>query len=306
MRILFLFLDGVGLGNDNPEYNPLAGSYLPVIQKLLNGARLVKGNAPIDSARATFLALDPCLGIPGLPQSASGQATLLTGENIPAILGEHYGPKPNPPIAQLLSNGNLFSTIKKAGKEVAFLNAFPQGYFRAIESGKRLPGAIAMAALHAGVALKTKEDLYHGNALSADFTGEGWRNYLGYPDAPILDPITAGHQLSMLAQTVDFSIFEYWPTDLVGHRQDMDGAREILTILNGVLTGLLEKWVDEEGLIFITSDHGNLEALDTRRHTDNPVPCLLIGNHEIRHQFAQNLHDLTGIYPAVLRIMAYK
>ena len=46
--------------------------------------------------QVSLLALDAGLGVEGLPQSATGQAVLLTGVNIPAELGYHYGPKPNP------------------------------------------------------------------------------------------------------------------------------------------------------------------------------------------------------------------
>jgi hypothetical protein len=96
-RLLFLFLDGVGLGTDNPMINPFAGAAMPNLRSLLGGQPLVASAAPIESPRATLLPLDACLGVPGAPQSATGQATLLTGRNVPAELGYHYGPKPNPP-----------------------------------------------------------------------------------------------------------------------------------------------------------------------------------------------------------------
>jgi len=52
---------------------------------------------------------------------------------------------------------------------------------------------------------------------------------------------------------------------------------------------LLDAWDDRQGLILLTSDHGNLEDLSTRRHTSNPVPALLIGNEELRGQFVDAL-----------------
>lgn len=48
-------------------------------------------------------------------------------------------------------------------------------------------------------------------------------------------------------------------------------------------------------MILITSNHGNIEDLSTRRHTANPFPCLLIGPLEARRGFADGLVDLTGI-----------
>jgi hypothetical protein len=302
-HVLFLFLDGVGLGANDPQANPFAAAKLPTFEKLLGEARLLAGQAPIESTQATLLAIDAQLGVPGMPQSATGQAALLTGKNVPALIGEHYGPKPNPVIEKMLANGNLFSVLTKDGKKAALLNAFPPGYFEAIESGRRLPGAIAMAARYAGVALKTADDLYAGQAMSADFTGDGWRTMLGYPDLPLLTPPQAGARLAELAQAYHLAFFEHWPTDVVGHRQNMPAAIEILQTLDGVLAGLLPRWQAEEGLILITSDHGNMEDLDTRRHTRNTVPCMVIGALALRRRFTRSLEDLTGIYPAILDVL---
>ena len=137
------------------------------------------GAAPFESQRATLLPLDACLGVPGTPQSATGQATLLIGRNVPAEIGYHYGPKPNPAVAAYLRSsngahgGNLFQSLRDAGKQSALLNAYPEGYFATIASGRRLYSAIPLAVVSAGVALKTADDLNAGRALSADFTGRG-------------------------------------------------------------------------------------------------------------------------------------
>ncbi|MGC8856443.1 MAG: alkaline phosphatase family protein, partial [Anaerolineae bacterium] len=105
-----------------------------------------------------------------------------------------------------------------------------------------------------------------GRALSADFTAQGWRNMLGFADAPLFSPQQAGAQLANLARQYDFSLFEYWASDYAGHKQDMAWALDQLQTFDGVLAGLLQQW-DDDGLILITSDHGNLEDLSTRRHT---------------------------------------
>ena len=301
MRILFIFLDGVGLGADDPEINPFARAEMPTLQALLGGHKLLAGVAPFVGERASLYALDASLGVSGLPQSATGQTVLLTGINVPARIGEHYGPKPNPPVAMFLQNGTLFSRLKQAGRSAASLNAYPPRYFHGVDSGKRLYSAIPFAVTSAGIPLLTKDDLYAGRALSADFTGEGWTEMLGFPDAPVLSPQAAGHKLATLAQAHDFSLFEYWASDYAGHKQDMPWALRQLNVLDDVLLGLLHAWDDAQGLILITSDHGNLEDLSTRRHTGAAVPGLLIGSPEARAAFAADLHDLTGIAPAIWR-----
>ena len=303
MKFLFFFLDGIGLGAPDPAKNPFARAKMPVLQNLLNGNRMLASAHPIESRRASLLALDACLGVDGMPQSATGQATLLTGQNVPASIGYHYGPKPNPQVAEFLRNGNLFSMLRKAGKQTAFLNAYPPRYFQAIESGLRLYSAIPLAATSAGITLKTADDLANGEALSADLTSEGWRDHLGFTKTTVLSPLQAGKKLGEIAQIYDFAFFEYWLSDYAGHRQDMDQAIALLQILDGVLAGLLDVWQDNEGLILLTSDHGNLEDLSTRRHTQNPVPALLIGDPELRHAFCAGLENLADIAPSISELM---
>jgi len=302
MKFLFLFLDGVGLGDGNPNNNPFARVVMPTLQELLGGQRLLKATAPYECERATLIGLDACLGIEGLPQSATGQAALLTGINIPARINNHYGPKPNPAVAGLLRDSNLFISLDKKGRQSALLNAYPPGYFEAIESGRRLYAAIPLAVTSAGIPLKTVEDLYAGQALSADFTGQGWRDHLGYQDTPVYTPHQVGEKLTNLTKAYDLAFFEFWPSDYAGHQQDMDAALSMLETFDQVLAGLLDTWDDQDGLILITSDHGNMEDLTTRRHTVNPVPGLVIGSKQMRETFTSKLNDLTGITPAILHL----
>jgi 2,3-bisphosphoglycerate-independent phosphoglycerate mutase len=304
MRVLFIFLDGVGLGIDNPNINPLARIEMPFLQSLLGGKKLLAKSAPFVGERATLLPLDASLGVNGLPQSATGQAVLLTGINVPKEIGEHYGPKPNPAVAKYLLNGNLFSQLIKAGKTATLLNAYPPRYFRGVESGKRLYSAIPLAVTSAGLRLFDKDDYYAGKALSADFVGNGWRGMLGFPDAPVYEAREAGNKLAELASHYDFAFFEYWASDYAGHKQDMNWAIEQLKTFDEVLQGLCNSWDDKNGLILITSDHGNMENLSTRRHTDAKVPGLLIGSSEARAAFGSGLNDLTGIHKRILRAIS--
>ena len=303
MKILFLFLDGIGLGDNEPEKNPFARANMPYLQSLLGGQTLIRETAPFEGERASLLAVDPNLGVKGLPQSATGQAVLLTGINIPAELNYHYGPKPNPEVAQYLDEKTIFAKTVKAGKKTALLNAYPSRYFEGIDSGKRLYSAIPLALTNAGLSLFTQDDYFAGRALSADFTGKGWREFMSLRDAPLFEPEEAGKKLAQLAKQYDFSFFEYWASDYAGHKQDMDSAVSQLETFDGVLKGLLETWHNEDGLILLTSDHGNMEDLSTRKHTSAHVPLLLFGDKNDRREFQKDIHDLTGIAPAVMRLL---
>ena len=301
MRVLFIFLDGIGLGENNPETNPFACAKMPNLNQLLEGRSLLKDSAPFHGERATLLAIDPSVGVSGLPQSATGQGILMTGINIPAELGYHYGPKPNPEVAAFLGDGTLFSRFANAGKKAALLNAYPPRYFDGIDSGKRLYSSIPMAVTKAGLELFRHEDLFAGRALSADFTGAGWRTMLGFPAAPTLDTYHAGRKLVSLANQYDFSLFEYWASDYAGHKQQMETAVELMETFDGVLGGILDEINENELLVLITSDHGNMEDLSTRKHTDENVPALIIGNRSAREEFSRDMDDLTDIAPAIWR-----
>lgn len=302
MKLLFLFLDGIGLGEDKPEINPFAKANMPYLQSALEGKKLLQSSAPIDNDLISLRAVDPTLGVAGLPQSATGQAVLLTGINIPKELGYHYGPKPNPETAQYLETNTIFHKVIKANKTTALLNAYPPRYFDGIDSGKRLYSAIPLALTNANLSLFTHEDYFAGKALSADFTGQGWREFLGFPNAPLFDPYTAGIKLAELAKQYDFSFFEYWASDYAGHKQDMESAVRQLEIFDGVLAGLASHWQNEDGLILLTSDHGNMEDVSTRKHTSNPVPLLLCGDKKIRAEFT-GVKQLTEISPAIEKIL---
>lgn len=296
-----MFLDGVGLGPDDPLTNPFACADLPNLQKLLDGEKLIAASAPFNGESASLLALDAALGVVGLPQSATGQAVLLTGRNIPAEIGYHYGPKPDKATAAYLLDGGIFGELTRAGKQAALVNAYPPGYFHSIDSGRRNFSSIPLAVTSAGLSLFTSDDLLAGQAISADFTAQGWRERMNMPDIPVMTLLESGEHLASLARKFDFAFFEYWLTDYAGHGQDMPAALSLLEQFDVVLGSLLDGW-QETDLLLITSDHGNLEDLSTRRHTPNPVPLLLVGNKKLRRHF-DGVTDLSGVAPAILKAM---
>ena len=128
---------------------------------------------------------------------------------------------------------------------------------------------------------------------------------LGFSEAPLMEPAQAGRKLGALAKEYDFSLFEYWASDYAGHKQQMGNAIQLMETFDGVLGGLTEEW-DDDGLILVTSDHGNMEDLSTRKHTDANVPALVIGNKIARDEFTRDMKDLTHIAPAIWRTVMSK
>lgn len=299
-HVLVLFLDGVGLGPSDPAVNPFAAADMPALRAALGGRRLLAESAPCTGPQATLLPIDACLEVPGDPQSATGQAALLTGRNVPLEVGQHYGPKPNPAVAAALRQGTLFTEVLARGGSAALLNAYPPRYFESIASGRRLYSSIPMAAAGAGIPLRTAEDLAAGLALSADFTGKGWSEQPGFPPAPVLSEAEAGAGLADLARQVDMAWFDFWPSDVAGHRSDLAQAISLLEQFDAVLGGLFDAWRDGPDLLLITSDHGNLEDLSERGHTRNPVPGILIGPADLRATVAPRLRRLTDFHDVIL------
>ncbi|MBN1316318.1 MAG: hypothetical protein JXA42_12645 [Anaerolineales bacterium] len=300
-HVLFLFLDGVGLGDPDPERNPFCRASMPVLEGLLGNGWYLLRQDRIPSEYASLAVTDACLDVPGRPQSATGQAALLTGRNVPAELGMHYGPKPNKDIAGIIKTGNIFTKVKNAGGNAIFLNPYPPRFFELLDNGRRLASANQLAARTAGVNLRTHQDLLAGQAISPDFTGLGWRDRLGFPDTPVLSFSQAGRQMARLAQAHSFSFFDYWPTDHSGHRQNFTEAVRLLENLDQVLGGLLDGWDWKRGIILITSDHGNVEDLGIKNHTLKPVPTIVIGRDHRR--ITGGIQSLVDVEPALTRYL---
>jgi 2,3-bisphosphoglycerate-independent phosphoglycerate mutase len=301
MHVLLIFLDGIGLGDDEPDVNPFAVMDTPTLHSLSGGQRWLADTPRIESDRAVFLPTDACLGISGRPQSASGQAAIMTGLNVPQIIGEHYGPRPNAPIREIIDNGNLFKTLVANDKSAALINPFPPPFHAAIERGKRLPSSIQQSVLSAGLPLFTEKHYFERQALSPDWTGEGWTRFLGYENAPVYDAGEAGRKMIDLTRQRDFTMFSTWFTDEIGHRGPFDRGVMFMERFDKVMEAALDEWDDDEGLIIITSDHGNMEVQGSRKHTENQVPTVVIGNH--KNEFADDFTDLTHITPGILKAL---
>ena len=301
MRILTLFLDGIGLGDDNPEVNPFAAAKTPTMRALSNGKRWLASTGLQVSRRAAFIPTDANLGTPGRPQSGTGQASLLTGLNLPKLIGRHYGPKPDAKTREIIAEHSYFRRLTQRGKTAALLTAYPPRLLADFERGKTLRSSIQQAAFESGVPHFTLGDVIQQRALTAEWTTDSWRKYLNIPDLPRYSPREAGRLMAKLAREYDFAFHSHWLSDRIGHRGTLERGIEVLERFDAVLSGVLDEWDDAESLVVITSDHGNLEDLSTRRHTNNEVPTVVIG--QSAPVFAQGYTSLTDFVPACDRIL---
>ena len=299
-RIVVVFLDGVGLGDDDPAVNPLAATPMPTLERLLGGHRPVRAALGAATAAATLLGLDARLGVPGLPQSGTGQTTILTGINAAARLGRHDGPYPNGALQDLLRRGTLFTALLQHQRPVAYANAYTDRFLSRIARGTERLSANTRAALLAGLTLRGPAELAVGRAVSSLFTNAYFRQH-GYA-VPDVTPEEAGRQLARLASDHALTFFEFWLTDLAGHRQNHALAREILLQLDGFLAGALDGLDLTRSWLLVISDHGNFEDLSTSRHTLNPALAVLVGAGHA--DAAARLTDLTQLTPLLLETLA--
>lgn len=282
--LLMLFLDGVGLGEADGARNPVAAARLPQLRAWIGGPP-VAGASPRSDGATLFRPIDAGLGVDGLPQSATGQTSLLTGRNGAALMGRHYGPWPGPTLGRVLESDTLFH---HAGGAAALANAYPEGYFRALQGRRLRPNAPVTAARAAGVPLFGLDAYRDGRALAADITGAAFHDI--DPSLELLEPAAAGRRLARLARGHAFTFFDVWLTDRLGHQQRHADAIALLEAIDGLLGGLLPELGGTT--LVLTSDHGNLEDLATSHHTTNAVPLLAAGPGSAA--FAR-VRDLMGV-----------
>lgn len=290
MHVLLLFLDGVGLGPADAD-NPLATLRLPAFERLAGGVRWTVDAPYVLRPGHVFTRLDATLGVPGLPQSGTGQTTLYTGANAALLAGRHFGPFPHSATHALLATDTLFHRLRARGADVALANGFPERFFSYNERTNRWSTSTRMCR-GAGVPIATADDIMRGAALTSELTGEAWHEHLGL-DVPILSPEEAGAHLHALARRRTLTLFELYATDKAGHSQRPDEAERVLTTLDAALTGYLARFDPTRDLLVVTSDHGNLEALSVKTHTRNAVPLVAFGREADTFAGAAALLDVT-------------
>lgn len=292
-HVVFVFLDGVGLGTRS--HNPFLAAEMPFLDELLEDQRPLAASPEAITQRGAAFGVDACLGVTGRPQSATGQAALASGRNVPSLLGEHFGPKPNAAIRSMLDEGTLFSELAKSGLRVISANAYPPPFFEGINSGRRLLSVFPYALQEAGLTLGNLDTYKSGQAISGSLTGRDWREHLGLSDVPIYSPETAGALVGRRSQEVDFLFYEHWVTDVLGHRRQFAEAAKHFSDLDSFLRGLTNSTDLAQTLILVGSDHGNVEDCSHGRHTLHPALSMAWGScFELA---TEKLQDLTSFRP---------
>lgn len=293
MRVLCVFIDGIGIGRDDPYVNPFArvstrifpSSYHTLQSEVCDGIVI-----PTDSS----------LGVPGLPQSATGQTALFSGHNAPQQFGKHLSGFATPPIIELLGRESVFVKVLQQGKSAAFANAYSREFFELPDKVRaRLTSVTTAATQTAGLNFLLAEDILQGRSLYHDFTNLALRKR-GY-DYPEFTPEFAGKQLATLSQAYDFCLYEYFLTDRVGHFGNLQLAVAEVKKLEAFMTAVLEHTDLYSTVVVLCSDHGNMEDMSLITHTLNLVPTIVWG--DVPHDRRSSIRSLTDITPFMLRCL---
>ena len=301
MHILFLFVDGIGLGEDVPASNPFAAHGFRAMERLAGDQRWLRDMRSVLEDELVFVPLDANLGVDGLPQSGTGQATLFTGVNCARIAGRHYGPYPHSKTKPIIAEKNLFRQLDDRypfeDQPGAFANAYPDKFFDYVKRTNRWT-VTTRCCLDSRTRIRGREDLKRGMAIPADIIGRRWPEPVDEGMMPGSEA-AAAERLVRIASEHRLTLFEYYLTDKAGHRQSLEEANEVLRSLDRFLGALLQLLDRAELLLLLTSDHGNLEDLSTKSHTRNAVPLAVFGAGASSFRDARSLTD---VMPALMSL----
>ena len=279
LKVIFLFIDGVGLAAPSAD-NPINKEVCPALYRLFE-----RHAKPIDA----------CLGVEGIPQSATGQATMFTGVNCPKAVGRHCEGFPPIAVRKIVESDNLFLQLKKRGKKVRFADAYLIDDVREL-ADRRFKSVTSVMALTVPETVATVGDLVKGDAVMQDLTRETIQDR--YPDIATISPQRAAEHLFGIARQNDFTLYEFFQTDVSGHSMDYDRACAVLRVYDRFLATLV-RFVEAAGMTLVmTADHGNIESVGERGHTTNPVPFVAFGPKE---KFLRDrVGSLVDVTPALL------
>ncbi len=287
MAVIFIFIDGVGLGKDDTS-NPFFKSRYRSFEELTGGYFNSSAERVIENGHL-FKAIDANLGVEGLPQSGTGQTALFTGRNAAKEIGKHFGPFPHTGIKPFLKKESIFHGVKELGKKPYFMNAYPPIFFEHAKRRNRWSCTTLMTK-SAGVKLNSTEEVFNETALTAEIVQNAWRERLGI-DIPKITPTDAAKRLLNVVPDYELVLYEYYLTDKAGHNQSHADAERVLKPLDEFLLHIIKEKRSKDTLV-ITSDHGNLEDLSTKTHTRNKVPLFILGENSRDFDKVESLTDV--------------
>ena len=279
-KVIFIFLDGLGLG-DKVDSNPLTKAAMPTLSTLV-GESLSRTTHVVEPG-VLVKGIDACLGVEGVPQSATGQTSLFTGFNAQMRIGHHLMAYPDQALISLINKRSIFKYAEENHIKSIFANSYTDGFFRSFHLNSTSYSVTTRCVLAASARFNTLDDLIENRAVHWDITHSTLQNTPRNRVVPLRTPFNAGQNLKNLTDDYDLVLYECFLPDLIGHRKDVEKAISFLEMFDEFLRGVMcGKPANVH--VLLSSDHGNIEDLSHGGHTKNPVPCIVIGN--LAHYFS--------------------
>jgi hypothetical protein len=287
-HVIMIFIDGLGIGEDNPEFNPCCFSETDIFKPEIS-------SLPFGGIK---YALDACLDVSGLPQSATGQTSIYTGENAAKLIGKHLFGFPNQLLREILQRRSLFVRLTQSGYRCKFLNAFRPVFFTTPELFKNMRmSATTEMNRAARLPFASFNDLINKEALYHDFTNQTL-NEKGF-DVPTRSATQAAQIVALMSEQYQLILYEYFLTDFAGHSRNMEYAINEIQKLEQLLFELLQCLDFNNTILLVISDHGNIEDLRVKSHTSNPVYMALWGEKK-----KMVFDSILAIYPYLMEHIA--
>jgi len=295
--VLMVFLDGIGIGKEDRKFNPFFKYGFKAFEEIFNEIPTDKKNKLNNSSRFLFPA-DANLGVKGLPQSGTGQASLYCGINIPEFVGKHFGPFPYSTTIPILEEEHILVYFRNNFNSSFFANAYPESFFDYIRSGRSRLSVTPLTCRNTGISFNQLNDVLDAKALTAELTNERWNEKLGC-NLPVISPAEAARRLFKIAADHSFTLYEYYLSDHLGHLRLSGEFEKLFRELDEFLFTLLNE-VDENNLtLIVCSDHGNLEDISVKTHTRNPALTITAGKYS--EEISKEINNLTDIKPAIIK-----
>ena len=292
-----IFIDGVGIGDQDYEFNPFFKYGFKIFNKIFKQTPH-KQNQYIEKDGMYIFPTDARLGVEGLPQSGTGQVSIFCGMNAPKFVGKHFGPFPYSTTIPIIKEQNIFKTYMDMGKSVYFTNAYPKIFFDYLKSGKTRLSVTTLSCSITGIKLNSVTELRQSKALTAEITNERWNRKLKY-QLKVISPETAARRLIRIACKHDFTLYEFFHTDHLGHGRITEEFESIYNNLDRFLFTILSELNKDEITLVVCSDHGNFEDLSVKTHTMNPALTITAGKKA--RELAESIKDLTEIKPSIIK-----
>lgn len=292
-----IFVDGVGIGENDPAKNPFFRKDYKFLKEYFGDIPHLQ-NQHLYNDNAYLFPVDACMDVEDIPQSGTGQTAIFCGVNAPKINGKHFGPFPPSSVVPIIKDQNILGLLNKKRKKVFFANAYPQIFFDYVNSGRQRLSVTTLSCLLSGIKLNDETDLRAGNALTAEIDNKRWNEKLNY-NLELITPENAAKRLIRLSGQNDFTLFEFFFTDHLGHWRIKDEFEHITDNFDRFLFTILNEIESHTDLI-ICSDHGNFEDLSVKHHTLNPAMTITKGpNAKI---FSEKIKSLYDIHPQILKL----